>query len=230
MKEEMAMAISPMDIHLKEFGTVGSGGYDKEEVDAFLDVIADDLEKLITRNKQLEEAMAGMERKVAQFDETQKTLETALMNAQKSAGNILQEARSQAAAIIKRAQERSDRILEDLEREKARILSSFSAIREQIMQQIAPMRELLLKSQSLLIEYEEYATKTDLAAAVESPEVSGEPAEETKPVVEAKPDEGPKAEAAKPAAVEEASEAPAEAGGEPAAEAVAEEKGKYVWE
>ncbi|MBC7230978.1 MAG: DivIVA domain-containing protein [Actinobacteria bacterium] len=218
------MAISPMDIHLKEFGTVGSGGYDKEEVDAFLDVIADDLEKLINRNKQLEEAVAGMERKVAQFDEMQKTLQTALMNAQKSAGNILQEARSQAAAIIKKAQERSDRILEDLEREKSHILSSFSTIRDQIVQQIAPMRELLLKSQSLLIEYEEYATKADLAAAAESSEGEKEAAAEEVPASE------PAVKAEEPAAVEEAAgeeEAPAE---EAVAEAPAEEKGKYVWE
>ncbi len=217
------MAISPMDIHLKEFGTVGSGGYDKEEVDAFLDVIADDLEKLINRNKQLEEAVAGMERKVAQFDEMQKTLQTALMNAQKSAGNILQEARSQAAAIIKKAQERSDRILEDLEREKSRTLSSFSAIRDQIVQQIAPMRELLVKSQSLLIEYEEYATKADLAAAAESPE-------DKKESVEEKPAEEVAATEEEPVAAAEAGEPETAVGEEAAEEASSEEKGKYVWE
>ncbi len=225
LKEEMAMAISPMDIHLKEFGTVGSGVYDKEEVDAFLDVIADDLEKLLNRNKQLEEAVASMERKVAQFDEMQKTLETALMNAQKSAGNILQEARSQAAAIIKKAQERSDRILEDLEREKSHILTSFSAIRDQIVQQIAPMRELLLKSQSLLIEYEEYATKADLAAAAESSEAQKESPQE-KPAAEAVVEEE------KPLATAEAEAAPPDtsAAEETAAEPSPEEKGKYVWE
>ena len=101
MKEEMAVAISPMNIHLKEFSTVSTEGYDKEEVDSFLDAVADELEKLANKNKELEEAVTRMDRKVSQFDEMQKTLETALMNAQKSAGNILQEARSQAAAIIK---------------------------------------------------------------------------------------------------------------------------------
>ena len=214
------MAISPMNIHLKEFSTVSTEGYDKEEVDSFLDAVADELEKLANKNKELEEAVTRMDRKVSQFDEMQKTLETALMNAQKSAGNILQEARSQAAAIIKRAQDRSDRILDDLEREKTHILSTFSAIRDQIVQQISPMRELLLKSQSLLIEYEEYTTKADLAAAAESAGVDEEvlPAEAL--------------EEKEPAAVdkEAAGEGEGEATGEAASEAEPEAKDKYVWE
>ena len=226
MKEEMAVAISPMDIHLKEFSTVSTEGYDREEVDSFLDAVADELEKLTNKNKELEDAVASMDRKVSQFDEMQKTLQTALMNAQRSAGNILQEARRQAAAIIKRAQDRSDRILEDLEREKTHILSSFSAIRDQIVEQISPMRELLVKSQSILIEYEEYTTKADLAAAAESAGVEkealpeGAPTEEETDVVVD--------EAAAPSEEEVEVEETAEEA--PAKEASAEEKEKYVWE
>ncbi|MEW6555185.1 MAG: DivIVA domain-containing protein [Actinomycetota bacterium] len=212
----MAVAISPMNIHLKEFSTVSTEGYDREEVDSFLDAVAEELEKLTNKNKELEEAVSRMDRKVSQFDEMQKTLQTALMNAQRSAGNILQEARSQATAIIKRAQDRSDRILDDLEREKAHILSTFSAIRDQIVEQISPMRELLVKSQSLLIEYEEYTTKADLAAAAESAGL------EVKEVPE---------EAPAPESVPEAEEATAPAEEETVSEeAPPEEKDKYVWE
>ncbi len=221
------MAISPMDIHLKEFSTVSTEGYDKEEVDSFLDGVADELEKLANKNKELEDAVASMDRKVSQFDEMQKTLQTALMNAQRSAGNILQEARSQAAAIIKRAQDRSDRILEDLEREKTHILSSFSAIRDQIVQQISPMRGLLVKSQSLLIEYEEYTTKADLAAAADSAGVEkevlpeGAQADEDSDVVVE--------EVAAPVEEEVAVEVEETAEEEPAEEPAAERE-KYVWE
>jgi len=217
LKEEMAVAISPMNIHLKEFSTVSTEGYDREEVDSFLDGVADELEKLTNKNKELEEAVSKMDRKVSQFDEMQKTLQTALMNAQRSAGNILQEARSQATAIIKRAQDRSDRILDDLEREKTHILSTFSTIRDQIVEQISPMRELLVKSQSLLIEYEEYTTKADLAAAAESTGLEiEEPAEEAPIEESAARVEGAAAEKAEKTS--EAEETPPE------------EKDKYVWE
>lgn len=159
------MAISPMDIHLKEFSTTGTEGYDKEEVDSFLEGVAEELERLSNRNKELEESLARIMQKASQFDEMQKTLQTALMNAQKSAGNILQEARSQAATIINKAQDRSDRILEDMEKERKRLLADFARIREQILEQVSPMRDLLEKSRSLLQEYEEQARKADIDVA-----------------------------------------------------------------
>jgi len=166
------MVISPMNIHLKEFNTVSTEGYKKEEVDSFLGAVADELERLTNRNKELEDMVADMKQKVSQFDEMQQTLQNALMNAQKSAGNILQEARSQAAAIIKKAQERSDRILEDMEKEKERIINSFTAILNQIEKQIPQMRELMVKSQGLLEEFEEKAKQADLAAIAERSEAT----------------------------------------------------------
>jgi cell division initiation protein len=172
LKEEIAMVISPMNIHLKEFNTVSTEGYKKEEVDSFLGAVADELERLTNRNKELEDMVADMKQKVSQFDEMQQTLQNALMNAQKSAGNILQEARSQAAAIIKKAQERSDRILEDMEKEKERIINSFTAILSQIEKQIPQMRELMVKSQGLLEEFEEKAKQADLTAIAERSEAT----------------------------------------------------------
>jgi cell division initiation protein len=167
LEEEITMVISPMNIHLKEFNTVSTEGYKKEEVDSFLGAVADELERLTNRNKELEDMVTDMKQKVSQFDEMQQTLQNALMNAQKSAGNILQEARSQAAAIIKKAQERSDHILEDLEKEKKSMIESFTDIRNKIEGQIPHMRELMDKSQGLLKEYEESAKKADLAAIAE---------------------------------------------------------------
>lgn len=221
----MAVAITPMNIHLKEFSAVGSDGYNKEEVDSFLDVVADEVEKLANKKQELEETVTGMSRKVSQFDEMQKTLQTALMNAQKSAGSILQEARSQAAAIIKRAQDRSDRILADLEREKTLMLSTYSAMREQIVEQIPPMRELLLKSQSLLIEYEEYTAKADLAAAAEPAGL-----EEDAPPQAAPPREEPDVVVEETASPAESAIEVSEPAAEPAPETPPKAREKYVWE
>ncbi|MDY6795517.1 MAG: DivIVA domain-containing protein [Actinomycetota bacterium] len=179
LKEEMAVAISPMDIHLKEFSTVDTGGYSKEDVDSFLDTLADELERLINRTQELEDFIKVMKRKVSRYDEMEQTLQNALMNAQKSAGNILQDARNQAASIIKKAQDRSDRILEDMQKEKAGLLDSFSSIREQIIDKIPQMRELLEKSQGLVQEFEVTTRKAEISvpSAASKPE---EP-EESKP-------------------------------------------------
>lgn len=218
------MAISPMDIHLKEFSVVGAGGYDRQEVDSFLDAVADELERLENRNKELEDLIARMHQKVSQFDEMQKTLQTALTSAQKSAGNILQEARGQAAAIIKKAQERSERILKEMERERERIISSVASVREQIMEQIPRMRELLEKSRQLLGEYEECTLKADISS---EPKVAGEEPETTEETVEKSEFKA----ASEPVALEKEEAAQAEEAGEAVStETPVEEKEKYIWD
>lgn len=177
MKEEMAVAISPMDIHLKEFSTVSTGGYSKEEVDSFLDTIAGELERLVNRTQELEDSIKAMRQKVARYDEMEKTLQNALMNAQKSAGNILQDARNQAAAIINKAQDRSDRILEDMEKEKESIVASLTSIKDQIIGNIPQMRELLDKSQGLVREFEIAAGKAEIKVPPEAKEAKPEVSE-----------------------------------------------------
>lgn len=224
LKEEMVMAISPMDIHLKEFSVVGAGGYDKQEVDSFLDAVADELERLANRNKELEDLIAGMHQKVSQFDEMQKTLQTALTSAQKSAGNILQEARGQAAAIIKKAQERSERIVAEMERDRERIISSIASVREQIMEQIPRMRELLEKSQRLLGEYEECTMQAEVEPTREVAEEEPAPA---KGSAEEKEEEAASGQALE----EKEAEVKAEEASEAAKPVVpGEEKEKYVWD
>jgi cell division initiation protein len=195
-KEEMKVAITPMDIHLKEFRTAPAGGYDKEEVDSFLDLVADELEKAQNRVRELEEALEAMKAKVLHYEDMQQTLQTALTSAQKSAGDILQEARNQAAAIIKRAQERSERILQEMRKEKESILSSFFALRDQIVDQIPQMREVMEKSFSLIQELETQARKA-LLRDLER-EILGSPEPEVpkagEEVTHEEPKEGEKAE------------------------------------
>lgn len=148
------MAIGPMDIHHKEFSTVRMGGYNKEEVDSFLDMVADELDRLLHRNQEQAELVESMRQKAGQFDSMQQTLQNALINAQKSADNIVQEAKSQADAQIKEAREQSLRILEEAQSERSRISQSFESVREQVHRYMATMRELLENNQAMIKEYE----------------------------------------------------------------------------
>ncbi|MBC7254139.1 MAG: DivIVA domain-containing protein [Actinobacteria bacterium] len=190
-----------MDIHHKEFSTVRVGGYNKEEVDSFLDMVADELDRLLHRNQEQAELIESMREKVAQFDSMQQTLQNALINAQKSADNIVQEARIQAEAQIREAQERSLRILEEAKAERERILQSYSGIREQVLRYIATIREMLDKNQGLIREYEARLASAEVreavperpAAATEAPGmpdqqppagIAGYGAKETRPVEE----------------------------------------------
>ncbi|MGQ9475915.1 MAG: DivIVA domain-containing protein [Actinomycetota bacterium] len=168
-KEAVELAIGPMDIHHKEFSTVRVGGYNKEEVDAFLDMVADELDRLLHRNQEQAELIESMREKVAQFDSMQQTLQNAIINAQKSADNIVQEAKMQAEAQLREAQERSLHILEEAKAERERILQSFAGIREQVMLYVATIKELLDRNLTLIRDYEARLTAAEVREAPPSP-------------------------------------------------------------
>jgi cell division initiation protein len=151
-----------MDIHHKEFSTVRMGGYNKEEVDSFLDMVADELDRLLHRNQEQAELVEAMRQKASQFDSMQTTLQNALINAQKSADSIVEEARNQAEAQLKEAQEQSALILDEAQSEKARISQNFSGIREQVFRYIATIRELLDNNQALIKDYESRLASAEL--------------------------------------------------------------------
>jgi cell division initiation protein len=153
-EEAIKLAISPMDIHNKEFSTVRVGGYNKEEVDAFLDLVAEELDRIIRRYQEQSLMIEDLKQRLAKFEEMQQTLQNAIINAQRSADQIVEEARAQAQAIIQQAQEQKARLSADAQAERERILAAYSGLREQVLSYLFTVRELLEKNRALLSDYE----------------------------------------------------------------------------
>src|SRR5512139_1248974 len=80
----IAMKLTPMDIHHKEF-RVALRGYNQEEVDAFLDEVADEFERLFKENIDLSEKLEASNEKVRGYVEMEKTLHSTMLAAQQSA-------------------------------------------------------------------------------------------------------------------------------------------------
>ena len=105
--------ITPADIEYKEF-TKAVRGYKEEEVDAFLDLIIVDMEKLIRENKKLKEelqkAHGQVDKHISSETSVYETLEAAksLMNdiaasAERRAEVLLKNAELEASLITKEA-------------------------------------------------------------------------------------------------------------------------------
>ncbi|MFR2966057.1 MAG: DivIVA domain-containing protein [Anaerovoracaceae bacterium] len=115
--------ITPADIEYKEF-TKAVRGYKEEEVDAFLDMIIVDMEKLIRENRklkeELEKARGHADKRVNTETSVYETLEAAksLMNdiaasAERRAEVLLKNAELEASLITKEARESISRLTED---------------------------------------------------------------------------------------------------------------------
>ena len=77
------MALTPLDIHNKEFSK-GFRGYDEDEVNEFLDQVIKDYEILIREKKELEEQLNEMADRIGHFNTIEGTLNKSIVIAQEA--------------------------------------------------------------------------------------------------------------------------------------------------
>lgn len=81
------MALTPLDIHNKEFPTK-IRGYDQDEVNEFLDAIIRDYELLIRENKELRSNLDLVNKKLVNYEEMQDSLNKSILVAQDAADRL----------------------------------------------------------------------------------------------------------------------------------------------
>ncbi len=101
--------ITAQDIGEKTFET-GFNGYNKSQVDEFLDQIAADLTELTKENAALKGKMRVLVEKVEEYRQTEDSMRLALMSAQKMGSQIETDAQNKADSIIAQARETAERL------------------------------------------------------------------------------------------------------------------------
>ena len=141
------MALTIDDIYDKEFALKG-GGYDRNDVDQFLDEICDEMTNMQERIDQLEselskaraEAEAAREsvkpapQPVAKAEpavaKTSQTLESILLSAQRLADEAVENANAKAETIVKEAQEKASQIVDDAQSERETLSAELESMRK----------------------------------------------------------------------------------------------------
>ena len=106
------MAITPNDIHNKDFSTKFEG-FDPEEVNDFLEEVKKELETLIRDNKDLEKRVKFNEEKVEYFNSIQETLNKSILVAQEAADRLRENARKDAEIIVFEAEKAAQAMLRE---------------------------------------------------------------------------------------------------------------------
>ncbi|WP_136526575.1 DivIVA domain-containing protein [Geomonas ferrireducens] len=133
------MKITPMDIQQQQFKGKMLGGLDPEDVDAFLQLVAGEMEELIRENNDLKERinrnqtqMTEMEAREAQLRETmlaaQRITEEMKANAQKEAHLMISEAELKGERIVADAENKLVQLnnqIQELKRDKLQFESGF---------------------------------------------------------------------------------------------------------
>ena len=157
------MAITIDDIYDKEFATKG-GGYDRNDVDQFLDEICDEMTNMLNRIGALEQDLqkARMEAEAAKahkpepvaayepVSRTSETLEGILISAQRLADEAVENARNKAEGIVKEAQDKAGQIVDEARAEKETLSGELEALRTGVADYKASFLKLINKYKTLL--------------------------------------------------------------------------------
>src|ERR1044071_639748 len=98
------MPITPLDIQQQRFRTRFGGGLEKTEVDAFLNAVAAEVERLIRENSELKEEQRTLRRLLDDHRGREEALKETMITAQRVTEEIKKGAEKEAAIIIGRAQ------------------------------------------------------------------------------------------------------------------------------
>ena len=106
------MALSPLDIHNKEFSR-SFRGYDEDEVNEFLEQVLKDYENVLEEKKTLESSLKQSTEQVSHFNTIETTLQRSILTAQEAAEDVRRNSMKEAKLIIKEAEKNADRIVNE---------------------------------------------------------------------------------------------------------------------
>ncbi|MBI4271069.1 MAG: DivIVA domain-containing protein [Candidatus Rokubacteria bacterium] len=144
------MRISPLDIRQQQFTVRTFRGFDSQEVDAFLDDVAEDYEAVLKENALLKEQVAGFEERARGLAERERALQDTLIATQRLGDEMKAAARREAELHAREAELRGEKILEEVRGEEAKLRSEVQALRRTRRQLIEDLRSTLESYQRLM--------------------------------------------------------------------------------
>jgi cell division initiation protein len=102
------MHITPLDIRKQRFRKTALG-FDPDQVNSFLEMVAGEFETLIRKTDELSTQLKYTQKRLEDYEKIEKTLSDTLLTAQRSTDDARLNAQKEAELIIKDAQIRADR-------------------------------------------------------------------------------------------------------------------------
>ena len=190
------MRLFPLDIKKQEF-TRTLRGYDQDEVQAFLDMLAGQWEALLAEQRRTEEKVREIKAKMQHYQKVEEALQETLLTARESSQQALENARHEAALLVRKAVGESEDLTRDALRQRDQFMHEVQGLIGRRDEIVARLRAFLMSEAELLTRFEERDVERFFERAPEAP--APEAAQEARP--EAVEEEAPLDEAAPAAEV-----------------------------
>lgn len=140
-------SLTPQDIQSQQF-TVRFRGFDVDEVDNFLEKVADDFLTLIQENKQLKERLEELTGNLKNYREQERSFQKAIVSAQQIVDTMKEQSRQEAEQIVAKAREQAGQLTDEAQREVAaqeRLLDEFKRQKQQIKNELRTLLQTYMQ-------------------------------------------------------------------------------------
>jgi cell division initiation protein len=136
------MKITPLDITQKAFRRK-LRGFDREEVQGFLSLVAAQVEELARENQLLREDVQHMDEEISELRSRERALQETMITAQKACEEIREAARKEAEIALAEAELQAEKIVQGAHQRYTRIVDDINEMKRQRVQFEAQVRAMV---------------------------------------------------------------------------------------
>lgn len=147
------MKLTPLDIKKQEF-TRAFRGVDPQEVQSFLQMVADQWSSLLDENARMEQKVRDLDSKLEHYRKIEEALQEALETARDNSHKTIENAQREAQIIIREARGEAEELRKKGAQEHKRLKHDISKISGRRDEVIARLRGFLMSEMELLARFE----------------------------------------------------------------------------
>ncbi|MDZ7680951.1 MAG: DivIVA domain-containing protein [Fodinibius sp.] len=136
------MKLTALEIKQQEFEK-SLRGYNKDEVQAFLNLVSNEWEHLVSKNRELENRIEDLEEKLKHYERVEEALHETLQTAKESAEQKLTGARKDARNKIEKAEMEAESIIREATQQRQQVRQSIIRLLDRRKEIIGGIRSYL---------------------------------------------------------------------------------------
>ena len=121
--------ITPMDLRTKSFKKAAVGGYDKREVDEYMQVLTEDYEKVYKQSVEATDKINTLTKLLETYKSMEETMKNSIIVAQSAAEDLENSAEEKAKLMIEEAKLNAAKIISEAEAKAADITAKMAELK-----------------------------------------------------------------------------------------------------
>jgi len=143
------MKFTPMTIKSQEFAK-SLRGYDIEEVNTYLEKMANEIELVIEENKKLSGEVEELRKRVSDFNKIEKELQATLVKTKESSSQSLESTQKQTSTMIKEAEIKAKQMIDKAKEDANEIRDAVITLREERDLIISKLKAMVNSQEKIL--------------------------------------------------------------------------------